>query len=217
MTPAASDVPDDATGYEAAALRAAELALGLARIDRFAAARPDGAPESVAGHTVALALLAPALAAALEPGLDPCLVTAYAVVRSAAEVLAGDTATATVLTGPQRAAKQQREQDALRQWQDEAGTRLPWLPAMIAAYWRQEDLESRWTWAVDKLAPMLVHRLRRSRDLREAGVSPAGFRAMTSRQRGALQARAGGFPALLALYDQVTAAVQQDLDALAAS
>ena len=94
-----------------AAIRLAALALAFGRIDRTACTHPDGTPESDSDHTVMLGWLAPSLAALTEPGLDPHLVAAYALVHDAVEVHAGDTPTL-VITSQGRAEKAARERAA---------------------------------------------------------------------------------------------------------
>lgn len=203
-------------GILEAALAVTRLAARFARIERAVVTLPDGTAETDSDHTVHLAWLAPALAAVHEPGLDPNLVAAYAVVHDAVEVHAGDTPTITI-TGQERARKQQREEAALQLWHDELDVQLPWLPAMISRYESQADPEARFVKAADKVAPKLVHYLNRARDLHAAGITPAEFRDMIREQRAALDGYAKEFFALIGVYDQVTGAVSQALAELAGS
>ncbi|MCL2581011.1 MAG: HD domain-containing protein [Streptosporangiales bacterium] len=186
----------------------------FARIDRSVVTLPDGTAESDSDHTVHLAWLASALASATEPGLDPVLVAAYAVVHDAVEVFADDTPTITI-TDRERARKHEREQAALLAWHDDLGERLPWLPAMIGRYELQADAEARFVKAADKVAPKLVHHRNSARDLHAAGVTPGQFRDMVREQRASLGTYAEEFAGLLSIYDQVTAAVDRALTGLA--
>ena len=197
-----------------AAIAVTGHAAAFARIGRTVVTLPDGAAESDSDHTVHLAWLAPALAAATEPGLAPALVAAYAVVHDAVEVFAGDTPTITI-TARERDRKHEREQAALQAWYDDLGARLPWLPAMIGRYELQADAEARFVRAADKLAPKLIHYRNGARDLHAAGVTPGQFRDMVREQRASLGTYAGEFSGLLNVYDQATAAVDQALRELA--
>lgn len=78
-------------GILEAAAEVAVLAGYFACVSRAVVTVADGSAESDSDHTVCLAWLAPALAAATEPGLDPNLIAAYAAVHDAVEVFAGDT------------------------------------------------------------------------------------------------------------------------------
>lgn len=186
----------------------------FARIERSVVVLPDGTAETDSDHTVHLAWLAPALAAATAPGLDPNLVATFAAVHDAVEVFAGDTPTITI-TDRERARKHEREKAALRFWHDDLDAQLPWLPVMIDRYESQADPEARFVKAADKVAPKLVSYLNRARDLQAAGVTPDQFRHMIREQRTALDGYAKEFRALLGVYDEVTAAVCQALAELA--
>jgi putative hydrolase of HD superfamily len=195
--------------FEAAAVLT-QLAGRFAGIRRSVVTVPGGGAETDSDHTVHLSWLAPALAAATEPGLDPNLVAAYAAVHDAVEVFAGDTPTI-VITDEERARKREREEAARRSWHDVLGAQLPWLPAMIDRYESQADPEARFVKAADKVAPKLAHYLSRAADLQAAGVTLGQFQDMAREQRAALGNYAGEFTALLGLYDQVTADVCQCL------
>jgi putative hydrolase of HD superfamily len=197
-----------------AALSVTRHAAEFARIERAVVTHTDGTAETDSDHTVHLSWLAPALAAATEPALDPDLVAAYAAVHDAVEVFAGDTPTITI-TDTERARKHAREKAAQQQWHDDLGVRLPWLPAMIDRYESQADPEARFVKAADKIAPKLLHYLNRARDLYAAGVTPGQFHDMISEQRAALGRYAAEFSALLGVYDHVTTAVHQALAGLA--
>jgi 5'-deoxynucleotidase YfbR-like HD superfamily hydrolase len=188
----------------------------FARISRAVVTVPGGGAETDSDHTVHLSWLAPALAAATEPGLDPDPVAAYAAVDDAVEVFAGDTPTITItITDQERARKHEREKAAQRSWHDVLDAQLPWLPDMIDRYESQTDPEARFVKAAGKLVPKLAHCMSRAFDLRGAGVTPGQFQDLVREQRAALGEYAGEFSALLGVYDQVTAAVCQNLAAMA--
>jgi putative hydrolase of HD superfamily len=203
-------------GILEAAAAVTRHAATFARTERAVVTLPDGTAETDSDHAAHLAWLAPAIAAATEPGLDPVLVSAYAAVHDAVEVFAGDTPTITI-TDAERARKHDRETAARWLWHDSLDVQLPWLPGMIDRYESQEDPEARFVKAADKVAPKLVHYLNGARDLHAAGVTPGQFSDMTRGQRAALGQYAAEFTALLVVYDQVIAAVHQALTELAGS
>lgn len=83
---------------------------------------------------------------------------------------------------------------------------------MIDRYESQADPEARFVKAADKIAPKLADYMSRASDLHAAGVTPGQFRDMAREQRAALDGCAKEFPALLGLYEQVTADVCRFLD-----
>jgi 5'-deoxynucleotidase YfbR-like HD superfamily hydrolase len=184
------------------ALALAGYVLAFGRITRTSCEHPDGTLESDTDHTVMLAWIAPALAALLYPELDAGLVAQFAVVHDAVEVFAGDTPTLRI-DAAGLAAKAEREAAAVTRWQDLFGSSLPWLPAMIARYERQDEPESRFTRAADKVLPGLVHLLCGCRDLRRYGMTAvqAEQGAATSRER--ICSYAGEFTALIGLRDEI--------------
>lgn len=197
-----------------AAVTVTRHAARFAGIERSVVTLPDGTPETDSDHTVHLSWLAPALAAATQPGLDPHLVASFAAIHDAVEVHAGDTPTITI-TADARARKKEREDAAAWLWHDELAAQLAWLPAMIQRYASQSDPEARFTRAVDKLAPKLLHLVNEAGDLHAAGVTPGEFTAMVREQRASFGTYAAEFAGLLSLYDQVTAAVTEALSGLA--
>lgn len=200
-----------------AAGRVAELALAFGRIDRACATHPDGTPESDSDHTVMLAWLAPALVPVVAPWLDAGLVAQFAPVHDAVEVFAGDTPTLRI-DAAGRKAKAAREEQARQRWHAELDGTLGWLPAMISRYEAQQEPEARFTRAVDKCCPTLVHLACGCADLRAHGFSAAELKGIFARDRPMIAAYAGDFPRLLELWDELAArvvAVLEDLEARA--
>lgn len=184
----------------------ARLALEFGLIDRTACYHPDRRTrESDTDHTVMLTWVAPALADLLYPHrLDAALVAAFAAVHDAVEVHAGDTPTLRI-SAQGLADKAERERAAARRWRQQFGRALPWMPAMIDRYERQEEPEARFTRAVDKLLPKLVHALDGCHGLREAGISVAELAAWLERQRASLLTYAGEFTELIDLHAELAA------------
>jgi putative hydrolases of HD superfamily len=183
----------------------AALALELGEIERTACQHPDGRPETVATHTVMLSWLAPALAALLYPDrLDPFEVAADASIHDGVEVFCGDTPTLRI-TAAGRAAKKVREAEAARQWEDVLGTRLPWLPMMIARYEKCETPSARFVKAVDKCCPALVHLSNGAADVHEYGLTADEVEGMHAQRRAEMEEYAGDFPEILDLRDVLSA------------
>ncbi len=188
-------IPDRlADAAEMVALRA----LQFGEIERTACQHPDGRKETDATHTVMLTWLAPALADLLYPDLDPVLVTAFAAVHDAVEVFAGDTPTLRI-TEAGRQDKEAREAAAEKRWHWEFDPELPWLPAMISRYERQLEPEARFTRAVDKILPGLVHFSNGARDLHEYGMTAAEQDSSVMGGLAGMREYAADFPALIEL------------------
>lgn len=181
----------------------ARRALEFGEIERTACQHPDGRPETDSTHTVMLAWLAPALAAALYPErLDPVLVSAFASVHDAVEVYAGDTPTLRI-TAEERVAKKHRELAAVRSWFYDFSRRgLSWLPEMIRRYEKQDEPEARFVRAVDKCCPVLTHMSNGARDVADYGITAAEVEGMREQRRAEVAEYAADFPEILALRDE---------------
>lgn len=155
---------DDAFGI---GVRLADLAFGLARVDRATRA-PDGAtPESDTDHTVGLGLLAVELAARwnarqisvperpdIAPPLNVGLVALFALVHELPEVHAGDVDTLGA-TPEILAAKREREDAAVALLRETlSGSAV--LP-IFDRYERQDSVEALFVRLVDKITPKLSH------------------------------------------------------------
>jgi putative hydrolase of HD superfamily len=178
------------------------LAMAFGRIDRTAVRHPDGTPESDADHTVMLGWTACALAARCFPGLDLGLVAQFALVHDAVEAYAGDTPTLRI-DGSGRAGKAAREAAAAERIGLEFGTELPWFPAMIDRYERQEEPEARYVCGLDKCMPKIVHLLDRCAGLLEFGMGVHELVGVLAAQRDDMAAYVDDFGALMDLRDEL--------------
>lgn len=134
------------------ALRLAGISMDFSRVER----KPryaDGRRESDVEHSFMLSLVASELAESLYPGLlDVGLVHQYGGVHDLIELRTDDVATFN-LSAEELAKKEQNEHAELEGL-------LEYLPPhtsqMLRRYEAQQDLESRFVRAVDKLLPVLV-------------------------------------------------------------
>jgi putative hydrolase of HD superfamily len=175
------------------------LALAFGQIDRTAVYHPDGmTPESDTDHTVMLGWIGCALAARCFPRLDVGLVAQFALIHDAPEVYAGDTQTLRI-DAAGRAAKAAREHAAVNRLVSEFGGRLPWFPAVIAAYEAQELPEARFVRGLDKVLPKIVHLLDGGAGLREFGIRRAELVEVFNRQGDDMARYVGEFVELMQL------------------
>jgi 5'-deoxynucleotidase YfbR-like HD superfamily hydrolase len=166
-------------------------------------------------HTVMLALIACALAQAVDTRLDVGLVAQYALVHDLVEAYPGDTNTLRRLDPAAKANKRRRERDALARIVTQFGTTLPWLPQRIGEYEARRAPEARYVWALDKLMPKVTHLLNSARVIHAQGMSAADLRARYTDQAAELRRHAGDFPALLALHAELVARVLPHVPAVA--
>jgi putative hydrolases of HD superfamily len=177
------------------------LALAFGRVDRTACYHPSGEKESDADHTVMLSWIAPALASWLYPELDTGLVAQFSAIHDMPEVYAGDTPTLRI-DAAGLVAKREREHHAIQRLAADTAA-LPWVGHMMRRYEAQAEPEARFTRAVDKVLPKLVHQQDNCRGLVEQGISPPELRATYARQRESIRSYAGDFPELLDLFDEL--------------
>lgn len=185
------------------------LALAFGRIDRTAVYHPDRTtPESDTDHTVMLGWIACALAAHWFPHLDVGLVAQYALVHDAPEVYAGDTPTLRI-TPTERARKAEREHAATQQLTNQFGARLPWFPATVTAYERQDTPEARFVRGVDKILPKIVHLLDGCVGLTDRRIGATEMTRICTTQRRDMAGYLADLPEVLQLHavlaEQVTA------------
>lgn len=179
-------------------LAVAKLALALGRVNRVTYHEDGITPESDSDHTVALALLAPALAAILRPDLRSDLVAAFAVVHDLVEAKVGDTNTIGItLAG--RADKAAREASALSELRLELAA-FPWIVERLDRYEEQVEPEARWCRYIDKLLPKLTHALNHGATLRKMGLSAAEVNRVGASQCNQLVEEYPEFPEAAALF-----------------
>ena len=82
---------------------------------------------------------------------------------------------------------------------------LPWLPRMITRYEAQAEPEARFTRAVDKILPALVHFSNGARDLHEYGMTAAEQDERRKRHHAEMAEYAADFPEILELRAVVSA------------
>jgi putative hydrolases of HD superfamily len=187
------------------------LCLAFGRVDRITY-HPDGVTrESDTDHTVMLGLTACAFASALVPRLDVGLIAQYALVHDLVEVHAGDTPTLRI-TADGKAAKAQREREALNRIHAEYIGTLPWLPELIDEYECLVTPEARFVKALDKLLPKITHLLNGAVTIREQGMSRDELAARYETQVDELMVYAADFPELFALRAELVALVMARID-----
>ena len=138
-------------------LNLADIALATGRTNR-ATRHPDAVkPETVAEHSVMLALASASLAGRFFAGMDVRRVYEYALVHDLPEVYCGDVDTMLGLTGEQHKDKERAERDAAeRIRRNLGGTKFSNIPAIMERYEAQIDPEARLVRYVDKMLPKLT-------------------------------------------------------------
>lgn len=109
-----------------------------------------------------------------------------------------------------RAAQRDREHAALIRIRDELHE-MDWLPAMISRYEAQDDPESRFVWAVDKMLPKIVLRIegRPGERLRSMGVDADCIREFRVREEAEFGKRVSDFPEIIKLRGDLHALLSQ--------
>lgn len=194
----------------ARAIELTRLALAFGRVER-ATFHEDGVrPETDTDHTVMLGIIACDFAQLMgldkpvdldehtvRPGLDLGMVAQLALVHDLVEARVGDTQTL-VISAEERAAKEQREADALHALLDEFGTQT-WIGRMLCIYEAQNAPEARYIRVLDKVMPKLTHMLNHCIAAREI-TDYAGFEKSHHEQAAKLKATYGDVaPAVHAL------------------
>lgn len=194
-----------ATAAGDAVMAAGKLVLLLGEQDRVTR-HADGRLETVTTHTVMLGIVACALAQHIDE-LDVGLVAQYALVHDLVEAYAGDTSTLKILTPAQAAAKENREAAAAQRILLEFADTLPWIPARLASYNRQQRREARFVRAVDKLLPKILHLVNQCMTLRAEGVDPDEVRARYRLQVDELYAYSAEWPIIAELHTDLVGRV----------
>lgn len=173
-------------------LSLARLSLALGRTERITRHECGKRPESVAEHTVMLAVCALSLAEEFFPWLDRGEVARFALAHDFPEAICGDTPTL-VISAEGLAAKADRELAATNEIKI-ATHFLPWLTNAIDDYEASEggdSPEAAFVHAVDKLMPKLTHLLNGGVTLRESGISREDLAALLARQRADIRRSLG--------------------------
>lgn len=181
-------------------LKLAQTVFKFSRIER-AIYHEDGIrKETDSDHTVMLGIIACSLAKELRPDLDLGLIAQYSFAHDIVEVHAGDTVTIGI-SESEKNQKKIREAAALVRLVDEFGETFPWLTDTIKIYEAQEDIESRWVRAVDKLLPRLTHILNNGKIINEWGFKEAGIRLEFERQKIEMSEYTNDLPEIMRLLD----------------
>jgi putative hydrolase of HD superfamily len=189
-----------------AVLKLGNMAMAFGRVNRITYHDNGETLESDTDHTVMLGLVACAFAKQHFPALDVGLIAQYALVHDLVEVYAGDTPTLRI-NGDEQAAKEQRENEALRRITREIGTRLPWVHVMILLYEGKQDPESRYVKAMDKLLPKITHIANGLKTIHEQGMSRDELVARYERQFEEISVYASDFPELFDLRQELVTMV----------
>ena len=177
-----------------AVIRVGRLALDFGRINRITF-HPDGiTPESDTDHTVMLGLVACMIADKWFPGLDKGRITNFALVHDLVEVYAGDTPTLRQLDPEARAAKKDREREALDRIFREFRGEFSWLPFTIAAYEDGASSEARFVRMLDKVLPKITHLLNGAVTITAEGMTREQLIARYEAQGRELEQYADQFP-----------------------
>lgn len=163
------------------------LALKLGEVDR-ATAHPDGRrAETDTTHTVGLQLLCLVLAPTIERHigikLNLEMLLTFALVHDLVEAYAGDVNTVRPLSPEERAAKDQREADAL----ERIAAELPDIANAIRWYEAQTHIEAQVVHYLDKACPKLTHMFNGGAALRRVGMDLAELREKQAAQGAKLR------------------------------
>lgn len=152
--------------------------------------------ENDVEHSWSVALMACALAPAIDPGLNVGKVAQFAIVHDLVEVFAGDTSI--FAADDHHASKAEREHNALVTIRDRYAA-FPWLAATIAEYEQKDAPEAKFVSAIDKFVALQIDYLDKGSYLKRNGVTaPKYFKSLQRpTQKGHLHPIVGGY------YDQV--------------
>jgi putative hydrolase of HD superfamily len=133
-------------------IRLATLSEGLAKENRQEVDHLDGRPESVAEHSMMLAIIAPVIAERFYPDLDSNLVTRYATIHDVLEAYVGDTPTHS-FEDVDFETKTARALEALAKLSGDFSD-SPTFVSLINDYEEQKIPEARFVRVLDKLMPL---------------------------------------------------------------
>jgi 5'-deoxynucleotidase YfbR-like HD superfamily hydrolase len=137
--------------------------------------------ENDVEHSWSVAVLACALAPAVDTQLDLGKISQFALVHDLVEIHAGDTKNFTA-SAEDKATKADREAAALHRLQSDFAA-FPWLAATIAEYETMDSSEAQFVYAVDKYITVIYDLLDHGRFLAEIGVDKARYDSTLSAQR----------------------------------
>jgi putative hydrolase of HD superfamily len=152
-------------------LKFEELLHSFALVERVVHIKGRDARENDAEHSYFLPMLAWYVIDAFSLQLDTAKIIRYALVHDLVEVYAGDTY---IYDVEARKTKHEREEKARLQIAKE----FPEFTDMnesIEAYESQQDAESRFVYALDKLEPIIANYMQKGRTWKEMGVTFTEF------------------------------------------
>ncbi|MFB4310610.1 HD domain-containing protein [Actinomadura sp. GTD37] len=153
--------------------------------------------ENDAEHSFSLGLAAICIAPLVDPTLDTALVSKYSLVHDLPEIYAGDVSV--YAQEEVRAGKARRETEAREQLAKNFGDLFPDLIATLDAYADQDDRESRFVYALDKLLP---HAMVLIGDHHPVRPTWGEYKRTELRARKKIQA---AFPELIGVFDDLCA------------
>lgn len=157
---------------------------------------PLARAENDVEHSWSVALMACALAPAVDPGLNVGKIAQFAIVHDLVEVFAGDTSI--FASTDDHATKADREHAALTKIRQRYAA-FPWLAATVAEYEQKASPEARFVSAVDKLLALQIDYLDQGSYLKRKNITAAKYFQSLERptQKGHLHPVIGDY------YDQV--------------
>ena len=162
--------------------------------------------ENDAEHSWSTAVLATALAARIDPSLDPGLVCQLAVAHDLMEVYAGDTSI--FAAESEHSTKRQREQAGVHQVRSRFSS-FPWLAEMAQAVLDLESPEARFVTAVDKLIALHYDHLTQLKYLNGMGYDYSHYLKSLNRP----MVKAHRHPDIGRYYDQLLAQIRAEHEA----
>ena len=166
------------------------------RVERFTHDNDSGKRETVALHTLRLALSTLVLFAGSGAAWGTIgRALAYALVHDLAEIRAGDVVTLGGLTPEQRAAKEQREEAAVAELRAEMQAAAPRtghvLTDLIGQYETRDHMAAQIVHLLDKIVPCVEHLRDGAAQLQASGWTAARFGQARAEQLAELRARLG--------------------------
>jgi len=183
----------------------AKLSFAFARINR-ATHHEDGIrQESDTDHTFMLSLVASSLAEAFyKEKLDIGLISQFATVHDLVEVYAGDTNSFINVSEESKQEKKNRELKSLQKIKEELNPQFAWATNLIEKYEKQEEIEARFVYLVDKILPELTHVLSNFSYIKNSGQSKEYFYSFIKNKTVFLEEKYGKeFGEILNIYKSI--------------